>query len=210
MTQQDRLHQAMMMLELGDIQDRLDALTIVTEERHLPAVPLLVAWLPNADPGTRYLIVKTLSQLPHDDAVPVLLDALRWDDMWTRAAITAALIANGSVVVIDGLINALRDEKNAVRRAAAKALGKIEIQTQTDTHTVAMRGLSAALLDVDDGVRRFAAEALGRLGAEGKVSELSHALNDKDATVRIAAFRALANIDTPEARNAVRQWSKAQ
>ncbi|MCU0481452.1 MAG: HEAT repeat domain-containing protein [Anaerolineae bacterium] len=208
MTQQDRLQQAMMMLELGDIQDRLDALTIVTEERHLPAVPLLVTWLPNADPGTRYLIVKSLTQLPHDDAVPVLLDALRWDDMWTRAAITAALIANGSVVVIDGLMDALRDEKNAVRRAAAKALGKIEIQAQTNTHTIVMRGLSAALLDVDDGVRRFAAEALGRLGAEGKVSELSHALNDKDATVRIAAFRALANIDTPEARNAVRQWSK--
>lgn len=210
MTQQERLQQAMMMLELGDIEDRLNALTIVTEERHLPAVPFLVAWLPNADPGTRYLIVKTLTLLPHDDAVPVLLEAMRWDDMWTRAAITAALIANGSDVVIAGLIDALRDEKNAVRRAAAKALGKIEVKTETDAHTMAMRGLSVALLDVDDGVRRFAAEALGRLGAESKVSELSDALNDKDATVRIAAFRALANIDTPEARNAVHRWSKTQ
>lgn len=72
-----------------------------------------------------------------------------------------------------------------------------------------IRGLSAALLDIDDGVRRFSAEALGRLDAKSKVPELSDALNDKDAQVRIAAFRALANIDTPEARHAVRQWSKS-
>jgi HEAT repeat protein len=198
----------MMMLELGDIDDRLNALTIVGEAGHLPAVPFLVAWLPDADPGTRYLIVKTLTQLPHDDAVPALLDALRWDDMWTRAAVTAALIANGSILVIEGLSEALRDEKNAVRRAAAKALGKIEVKTQTDSHTAVVRGLSAALLDVDYGVRRFAAEALGRLGAESKVTELTHALNDQNATVRIAAFRALASIDTPEAQKAVHQWSK--
>ncbi|GEM_PF-727689 len=207
---QERLQQAMMMLELGDIDDRLNALPVIAEAKHLPAVPFLVSWLPNADPGTRYLIVKALTQLPHDDAVPALLDALRWDDMWTRAAITAALIANGSMLVIEGLSEALRDEKSAVRRASAKALGKIEVKTDTDAHIAVVRGLSAALLDVDDGVRRFAAEALGRLGAEGKVSELTHALNDKNATVRIAAFRALATLDTPEARNAVHRWSKEQ
>lgn len=209
MTAQNRLQEALMMLELGDMDDRLNALTIVAEEKHLPAVPLLVEWLPNADPGTRYLIVKALSQLPHDDAVPVLLEALRWDDMWTRSAVTAALIANGSVLVVEGLSVALRDEKSAVRRAAAKALGKIDIQTESEIHITVIRGLSAALLDVDDGVRRFSAEALGRLGAEGKVSELSDALNDGNAQVRIAAFRALANIDTPEARKAVHQWSKS-
>ncbi|PJF30187.1 MAG: hypothetical protein CUN52_04595 [Phototrophicales bacterium] len=209
MTSQNRLQEAMMMLELGDIDDRLNALTIITEEKHLPAVPLLVRWLPNADPGTRYLIVKALTQLPHDDAVPVLLEALRWDDMWTRSAVTAALIANGSLLVIQGLSEALRDEKSVVRRAAAKALGKINIQPESEVHMTVIRGLSAALLDIDDGVRRFSAEALGRLDAKSKVPELSDALNDKDAQVRIAAFRALASIDTPEARHAVRQWSKS-
>lgn len=208
-TPPDRLQQAMMMLEWGDLDDRLNALAIVAEAKYLPAVPLLIKWLPNADPGTRYLIVKALSHLPHDDAVPILLEALRWDDMWTRTAVTAALIANGSLLVIEGLSEALRDEKSAVRRAAAKALGKITIKNDSDIHITVVRRLSAALLDIDDGVRRFSAEALGRLGAESKVAELSEALNDKDAQVRIAAFRALARINTPEARQAVHRWSKS-
>lgn len=209
-TDEERLQQAMILLEVGDFEDKLTALPIVSEARHLPAIPHLVAWLPNADPGTRYLIVKALVNLPHDDAVPVLLDALRWDDMWTRAAITGALIANGSALVIEGLMEALRDENAAVRRASAKALGKIEVQVASETHHHVIRGLSAALLDIDNGVRRFAAEALGRLNAESKVSELSDALDDAHASVRIAAFRALTTLDTPEAQHAVHKWVKEQ
>lgn len=210
MIHEEQLRHAMILLEMGDFEDKLNALPIITEARHLPAVPHLIAWLPNADPGTRYLIVKALVNLPHDDAVPVLLEALRWDDMWTRAAITGALIANGSALVIDGLIDALSDENAAVRRASAKALGKIEVQVASETYHSVIRGLSVALLDMDNGVRRFAAEALGRLNAASKIPELTHALDDIHASVRIAAFRALTTLDTPEAQSAVRKWATEQ
>ena len=90
-----------------------------------------------------------------------------------------------------------------MRRAAAKALGKIDDSRQDEQ---ALRSLSGALLDVDAAVRRFAAEALGRLDAEIMVSELTHALQDNNADVRIAAFRALSTLDTPEAQAALRDW----
>ena len=131
---------------------------------------------------------------------------MRGDDIWVRAAATGALINIGPAS-ISGLADALSDGDKAVRRAAAKALGKIG---ESGEDNEALRRLSAALLDVDKSVRRFAAEALGRMEADTMVPELTEVLDDRDPKVRIAAFKALAKIDTPEAQQAVRQWVRDQ
>ena len=156
-------------------------------------------------PGTRYIIVQALGRINDEAAVPALLASMREQDIWTRAAATGALINIGRPSV-DGLVDALIDDNKAVRRAAAKALGKIDVIDGDDV--TVLKGLTLALLDRDAGVRKFSAQALGRLSASGKVSALETVLSDEDADVRIAAFRALTSIGTPEAQEAVRNWAK--
>lgn len=202
MSEYQMIQQALSDLHSADDQTRIQAIETLAEHQHTDAIPELTALMPQVDPGTRYVLARALGRIGDERAVPALLEALRGDDPWVRAAVTGALIQMGSPAV-DGLVDALRDEDKAVRRAAAKAVGKIG--ERADDNRV-VRGLSAALLDVDRGVRRFAAEALGRLGAAGKVDELREVLSDRDAEVRIAAFKALANIDTPEAQAAVHNW----
>jgi HEAT repeat protein len=205
MDQDTRIRQAMAALDGRDVEARAEAIEMLGDRRHRPAVPRLMELVEEVDPGTRFLIVRALGMIGDPAAVTVLLKAMRGDDIWTRSAATGALIRFGTVSV-DGLIVALGDKDKAVRRAAAKAIGKIG---SSDHDGDAIRGLSVALLDVDAGVRRFAAEALGRLEADSMVDELSEVLRDHNPKVRIAAFKALANIDTPEAQDAVRAWAKS-
>lgn len=198
----EQIERAMEALYSTDAEDRVEAITLLGEVEHQPAVEHLVKIVEDVDPGTRYIIVQALGRIASEDSIPTLLRAMRWDDIFTRAAATGALIQIGEAT-LDGLVEGLRDENKAVRRAAAKAIGKIGIATEN-----AVMGLSAALLDIDSGVRRFAAEALGRLGNERIVPELVEVLDDRDPKARIAAFRALAKIDSAEARQAVRAWVK--
>lgn len=206
MTQNDMIQQAMEALHSGDADERAKAIELLGEEQHHPAAEPISEILMEADPGTAFIAAKTLGQLADAVAVPALLETLRYNDIWLRAATTGALIRIG-VPSVEGLTHALTDADKAVRRAAAKALGKIG---ETGNDNQAVKALSAALLDVDDGVRRFAAEALGRLHADDKVSELENVLSDAKPDVRIAAFKALANIATPEAQKAVRNWVREQ
>lgn len=199
------IREAMMALHGTDDTARAAAIETLGEHRHAPAVPVLLEILEQADPGTRFITVKALGQIADEAAVPALLAALRGQDMWTRAAAAGALINIGTAS-IDGLVDALQDKDKNVRRAAAKAIGKIGEASDNTSSQPVLHGLSVALLDVDKSVRRFAAEALGRLGAESKVPELAETLTDRNPDVRIAAFKALAKIDTPEAAKAVRNW----
>lgn len=201
----DTLEQAMIILQGEDLEKRADAIEQLGEAQYNPAVPIMLEIIESSDPGTYYLIVQALGRIADDRAVPVLLQAMRRDDIWVRAAATGALIQIGGEVSVDGLVRGLSDENKAVRRASAKALGKIGVPKED-----VLRGLSGSLLDIDNSVRRFAAEALGRLGGEAYVPELAKALADEDARTRIAAFKALAKLDTPEARDAVHKWSKDQ
>ncbi len=141
----------------NDVEKRAEAIVLLGEARYAPAIPHLAECVRHADPGTRYLAANALSKMGDEaeSATPALLDSLRADDIFLRAAITSALIRIGAPAV-PGLIRALFDDNRAVRRAAAKALGKIG-----DERAVAP--LSVSLKDGDDGVRKFAAEALRRI-----------------------------------------------
>lgn len=143
---------------LGDDENkRAAAIITLGEARYAPAVPRLTECVRHADPGTRYLAASALSKMGDEaeSAVPTLLESLRDNDIFLRAAITGALIQIGAPAV-PGLIRALFDDNRAVRRAAAKALGKIG-----DERAVAP--LSVSLKDGDEGVRKFSEEALRRI-----------------------------------------------
>ena len=97
---------------------------------------------------------------------------------------------------IPSLTQALQDEDQSVRAAAAWALENIG--------TDAVPALIQALQNPDANVRGSAAGALGSgEGSEDVVPALIEALKDPDSWVRAAAIEALKGIGTPEALKAV-------
>lgn len=88
---------------------------------------------------------------------------------------------------VKGLIKALKDKDEDVRRDSAEALGKIRDKR-------AVEPLIEALKDKDEGVRKDSAEALGKIGDPSAVEPLIGALKDVDPYVRKAALDALKKI----------------
>ncbi len=159
-TQFNDMNEAYEMLQHGDPQARADAVEFLGENRYAPAVPHLTQLVAEADPGTRFLAAKALGKIGDEaeSAVPTLLEALRANDMFLRMAITGALI-NIGYPAVPGLVKALFDKKKAVRRASAKALGKIGSER-------AINPLRVAVRDKDPTVRKMCQEALDRLQSE--------------------------------------------
>lgn len=153
------LEEAFETLKTGEPEARAEAIKYLGEARYAPAVVLLAQIVADADPGTRFLAAQALGKIGDEaeSAISSLLEALRADDMYLRMAVTGALINIGHPAV-PGLVKALFDRNKAVRRAAAKALGKIGSQR-------AIKPLQVAVKDGDPTVRKMCQEALDRLQA---------------------------------------------
>jgi HEAT repeat protein len=174
-------------LESGDPQERIDAIQRTEENAYTEILPEIGALLrDDEDTGVRFQAAKTLSHFADPSTLLDLMDGLRDVDMFVRVHVTDALIRIGHASV-EGLITALKDANPAVRRAAAKALGKIK-------HEDALHGLRQSMRDEDADVRRFAAQALGRIGHASAVDVLGMGLRDSDVRVRKAAAGALWDI----------------
>ena len=80
-----------------DAKARADAIVFLGENRYAPCVPHLTDLVSESDPGTRYLAAKALGQIGDEAeaSVPILLLAMRDNDMFLRAGITGALINIG-------------------------------------------------------------------------------------------------------------------
>jgi HEAT repeat protein len=170
-----------------------------TQHKDPAAVPGLLDALGDDDPRIRTAAVKALGEIGDPAAVPQLLHIMNTErDGDIRWLATGALGKIGAAAV-PGLLNMLRDEDWKVRRSAADALWAMREPS-------AVPGLLAALQDRNDVVRQAVAGALEAIG-EGAVVPLIEALNSRDPqTSRIAADY-LNKIATPEALNAVRQWT---
>ncbi|MBZ0292018.1 MAG: HEAT repeat domain-containing protein [Anaerolineae bacterium] len=173
-----------------DPEKRIEAINKLEEANHVDAAPHLADVLrEDIDMGVRFQAAQVLARFADPNTVPEMLEALRGDDLWLRMAATEGLIRIGEPSV-EGLITALNHANRAVRRASAKALGKIG-------DARAVTALRAALLDHDVDVRRFAAQAMGRIGQEETIDALSDALRDDSDRVRKAAASALVAIGEP-------------
>jgi len=130
------------------------------------------------------------------DAVPALIQALRneEEDSDLRQAASDALGAIGSEAV-PVLVQALADEDERVRWAAARALEDMGPQA-----VEAIPALIQALRDGDEDVSWAAASALGDIGPEA-IPVLIEALGERDTNVRRGAILALGWIG-PEAKEA--------
>ncbi|HLV37274.1 MAG TPA: HEAT repeat domain-containing protein [Spirillospora sp.] len=178
------MDEVLMALKQGDARERIDAIISIEEHNYTEILPEVGTVLrDDEDTGVRFQAAKSLAHFADPSTVPELLDGLRDVDMFVRVHVTDALIRVGQPAVA-GLVEALQDNNPAVRRAAAKALGKIK-------HADAIDGLRLSTRDDDADVRRFSVQALGRIGDESTVDVLGMALRDSDVRVRKAAAGAL-------------------
>ena len=93
------------------------------------------------------------------EAVPTLIEILETDSSACKDAADAlADIGKEARQAAFALTEALRDPEVAVRLAAARALGKIEVRDEKVVHA-----LERALNDDDEYVRKTAQEALQRI-----------------------------------------------
>jgi HEAT repeat protein len=183
-------------------------LPAVTPERHWQAVLFLagakcesaveplVAGL-KGTPEQRRQAVAALAQFAAA-AAPALCEALGDGDAEVRAAAARALRGVRQPDFRAALLGALRDESEAVRAAAAAALGKDETTpalqdwgTSCQIDPAVRAALIAALSDAAACVREAAAAALGELNDRAAVPPLCATLRDEDEQVRVAAIRAL-------------------
>jgi HEAT repeat protein len=136
-------------------------------------------------------------------ALPHLTRTLAHPDPRVRRETLIALARIGGEEAAKLVSGMLTDPEPNVREAAALAAGTLGARS-------AIEPLLATVRDGDDpGVEVAALRALGRLGAEAWVADLERKakgsfLYRPPVDVRIAAYRVLATIDAPEARNVLR------
>ena len=131
-------------------------------------------------------------QLPTELTIPVLIEALKDNDIYFYFSAAMALGQIKADSAIPALINALNDNDSYVRSNAAMALGQVKADS-------AIPALINALKDNDSYVRAGAAEALGSLKVDSAIPALINALNDNKSEVRSSAAKALGSLKADSA-----------
>lgn len=168
------------------------------------AVPVLVETLKDEDPLVRREAAVALRSMSDTAAVAPLLDALRDDDWRVRKAAAETMLSFKGAAV-PGLVEALTDPRDDVRRASAEVLGRIGDKD-------ALEPLLQLSRDPSSELRGAAISALGRLGSAEAVPRLVECLEDKaraqfeEREIRHLAAEALEQIGTREAKAAVTKW----
>ncbi|MBF0228374.1 MAG: HEAT repeat domain-containing protein [Desulfamplus sp.] len=136
----------------------------------------------------KYLAAAELGKIGNESAVPVLMDAVRYDDPELTAEIVNSLISIGDSRAVPLFIKELKSQKYRVRIGSLRGLFKLA------GDDVAMPALIEALRDDHPEVRRTALTFIGWKDPEDSVPAVSQCLVDEEARVRKAAVSALANL----------------
>jgi len=122
-----------------------------------------------------------------------------------RYSVVRALGSIGSEDAVPDLIQLLQDPERIIRLNVAWALGQIGTPDAISTIVKILPDLIHALQDEKGDVRNSTARTLGEIGERAKsaVPALTLALRDEDVNVRAA--KALREIGTPDALNAVEE-----
>ncbi len=172
------------------------------------AIDALVWGISHENPQIRETAAWTLSDIatPAARVVPALISVLSDPDENVRVVGSIALQQLGEPAV-PFLIDALAAESMETRLHVAYALGEIGKRFDNSaTKRARLQDILAALMrsltDPEWNVRRLVVRALVTIGSPA-VPALTEALNGTDSERRMMAERALNDIGTPEARQAI-------
>ena len=191
--------------ELGSPSPRLAADALL-ELRDLPDVEGLAIEEVDAlgralrdvriDPYTRAGLIRLVGERRWHEAVPALARA-ETDTPSVLDALFAARTALGVPPTEADLRRYLADENPALRAMAARALARLE-----DPQALADVG-RLATKDADVKVREAAVEALGKSGKPAALPVLSETFASEERGIRQASGRALVDMSTPAADQAL-------
>jgi HEAT repeat protein len=157
----------------------------------------LLAALNSDQPDMLGAAMSGLANLESKQGMERMLELLEHENPSVRKAAAACLGKLGDRKAAPKLIKALKDQDAAVRKEAVIALNNLKDRE-------AIEPLTARLGDAEVEVRRVAAIALAntRSRETSVVGALVKALQDRDAGVRAAVLKALANLKAEKALEA--------
>jgi HEAT repeat protein len=190
------------------------------------AVAVLTSFVESPDLNLARAALKSLGQIRHPDALPPLLEALRSPDAQLRLEALQALGARGSEEAIAAMEwTAATDPDAQVAEAAIDALARlatpeavaslIDLMADTARREASVDALARlgeqkieligrGLKQTQPSVRRAVIDALRRMKHPTATGVLSGALDDEDASVRLAAVNALAYLGNRSAERKLR------
>jgi HEAT repeat protein len=190
----ETVHQLVDQLGVGLLQAVNDPVTSVRAEvaralgfaRLTAAVPALAAWaLADESEEVRQAAAEALANLPAADTLPLLSEALSYQEPATRMRAAELLGKTASAEAVPHLIRSLQDEDAGVREQAGRALWEIGSAGMIDV-------LMVHLQSPDPKIRASIAGLVGKVRSEHALDGLVHALHDPNERVRAAVLNALA------------------
>ncbi len=144
----------------------------------------------DSDMEVKLLAAAELGKMQNEAAVPVLVEALKFDDPYLTSEIINALINTGDSRAIPLFKEKVKAPHYRVRVACLRGLYKLAQEDDTDV----MPLLTDALRDEHPDVRKTGATFIGWKDDANAAPGLVPCLKDEDERVRKAAVSALANI----------------
>jgi len=152
--------------------------------------------------SVRAALASVLANLAPDIGLPRLRAMLNDADQRVVPAVLAALVKLKAPNVDAMVIDRLKAEDPAVRKAAAEAIGQLKPAAGVEALAEAYRN---GQRDPDYPARAAALAALAQYGAAAATPVLKTALADKDWAVRVRAARLLTQLDPAAGREAESQ-----
>jgi len=177
--------QALKLLK-GNREERIQGLKIFCEYRDERAFPLLLPLLDQSCPVERMSAVYALGRNPCPDAVKKLVNLLKFDDnAYVRRATAWSLANYDNQIVLEPLINALKNDVSSVRLWASSSLAEIGSVSSENAQLAAEQLLISLKIDNEPVVRSNCIWSLCRL-----YQSLSNQLQESfvDESTKIALF----------------------
>tara|TARA_A100001035_G_C27686771_1_gene455767 strand:- start:106 stop:876 length:771 start_codon:yes stop_codon:yes gene_type:complete len=170
----------------GDREQRIQGLRIFCEYRDKRSFPLLLPLLDQPCPVERMSAVYALGRNPCPDAVEKLVTLLERDDnAYVRRATAWSLANYDNQIVLEPLINALRNDVAAVRLWSSSSLAEIGSISSDNAQLAAKQLLISLKIDNEPGVRSNCIWSLSRLYEYLNVSSQENFI---DECTKIALF----------------------
>ena len=186
----------------SDTDRRLRAISDVGHTKFMMASSELRKALSDPSPRIRREAALALTKIGGRDAIDAILSHMSDHPELLDDDMVEALGGLKSQRVEAALVGLLQDPRSVLRRAAAKALGRIGSQQ-------AIPHLIEAAEDKDDvEIRRAVLQALRHLGANEADALILDALTDPHPSVRTAAAEAASELAVPGAAEVLRQSIK--
>ncbi len=188
-------------------EERLQGLRVFCEYRDPRAIPFLIPLLDEPSPVVRMSAVYALGRNPCPQAIELLLHLLRFDsNAYVRKATAWSLGNYSDSLVLQPLINSLKQDVAAVRLWASSSLAEVGLNSAENSLPAALQLLESLQIDGEPIVRSNCIWSLGRLysllSEEIKIqiedTFISVLLHDLEPSVRYEARIALEQLDNPE------------